>query len=475
MTKSIATIYGSRATGPSAEWPEGIYKDETASGANNGTPLQVDWAMQLEALPQRIRMEAHMSPSDLNGIVDTAKDNQTWQALMARLSNTAPPQATAGEICAGMPDVDWADPAVAPNYLDTGELIIDACMCFDKATSKHFLAIIHDNNTLQFVSGPWQYSSSPVLEAAPSISWGTTPDQLMAVCSDGEYLYIAWRQTGGTVRVSQFTVANWTGTEVRTWNTGITPAAKQGTKLCSASDARLGFMIPSASNGIYLGSIVKSGLTVASDNFASYETDFVGAKVVSDGSFIFCIGRDESGDPTMAYALLQAAIYDPTQQTITAMPGFFGAGQNHLAFATSLQRVRDLIVVTTATGNILAYNSGTSTMRELFESLPFTPYDNSLLYGTAMGSDGKNIHLFMVEDDSAGSYGFYSVFKVPIGEFLWEAYVPTVPANLSQARNRIAAWSTLMQYNTPSAYLLFDRRDMWLVMVTGHIYRICNP
>lgn len=475
MTKSIATIYGSRATGPSADWPEGIYKDETASGANNGTPLQVDWAMQLEALPQRIRMEGHVSPSDLNGIVDTAKDNQTWQALMARLSNTAPPQATPAEICAGMPDVDWADPAAAPNYLDTGEYIIDACMCFDKATSTPFLAIVHDDNTLQFVSGPWRYSSSPSLDAAPSISWGTTPDQLMAVCSDGEYLYVAWRQTGGTVRVSQFTVANWTGTEVRTWNTGITPTAKQGTKLVSASDARLGFMIPSASNGIYLGSIVKTGSTVASDNFAAYDTDFVGAKVISDGSFLYCLGRDESSSPTMAYALLQAAIYDPTQQTITAMPGFFASTSNVMGMPTSIQRVRDLIVITTMTGSILAYNPGTSTMRQLFADLDFAPYDNSMLYGTAIGSDGKNIHLFMVEDDDIGSYGYYSVFKVPIGEFMWEAYRAALQVDLPQTRNRITAWSTSMQYNTPAAYLLFDRRDMWLVMVTGHIYRICNP
>jgi hypothetical protein len=464
MSKGIYNTYGSRAVSPSTNYPEGIFKDETSPGMENGTPLQRDWAINIEAMFQRIRAEGHVTNSEN---LETSPVCQTWHGLIRRLGN-APPQATPEEICAELPETDWSDPAATPNYLDTGYTIVDSCIGYNHNSSKHYLWVLcvdgASNYTIRTVSGWGDYSASPTLSGAITFNWAVTPDEIFAICSDGYYLYVAWNQTAGQVYISKFLQTGFTGDIVYTWGTGVVPDNLFKVSMCTASSTRLGFAIDNVS-GIYIGSLIKSSSTISSDYFSGYHSDGYGFKLVSDGTNMYCIGRDESGAPTYAYYILQAQITDPTTQDTHHVV----TNLNKSLYPVAIQRVKGMIVVTNIIGTVYALFGGS--VQILFEALPFSEYYDSYQYSLAMGTDGRSIYAMVVEDDSAGSAGYYSVFKLPIHQFLSAALdSPLVATDNTRIRIEQTPAAVILTRSS----LLYDGLDMWLVQSSGEIYRICD-
>ena len=269
MSKGIYNTYGSRATGPSSSFPEGIFKNETSPGMENGTPLEISWAKNIEALFQKIRQEGHITNSE---DVDTVVVNQTWEGLMRRIGN-APPQATPMHICGLMPEQDISDPANPPNYLNTGDTIVDSCVGYNYDTGRHYLWILHDDGSIHKIDGSGVYDSSPTLDTEVTFNWSVTPDEIAAIVSDGTFLHVAWYQTSGQVYISKFYETDFTGNIVYTWETGIVATDKRFVGMCIASDGLLGFVIES-SVGVHMGSLVRNSSVIASDYFSSYNVSY---------------------------------------------------------------------------------------------------------------------------------------------------------------------------------------------------------
>ena len=461
MSKGIYDTYGSRAFGPSAYYPEGIFKDETSPGMENGTPLQRDWATNIEAIMQRIRLEGHIVPSE---VLDDAVTNQTWNGLLRRLGN-APPQATPLQLCAGFPETDWSDPAASPNYLDTGDQIRDACVGYNWKYSTHFLWVLHDDNSIHAVSA-YGYYSTPAL-ADFTFTWGTTPDEIVSIVADDYYLYVAWYTTGSQVYISKFAQTDFTGTLIYTWGTGITARSTNGVRMCIGDTNRLCYAIDNASNGIYMGSLVRSGTTNTASYFSSYKSLLTSWKIISDGTYMYVIGVDDSASPTYTFALLRAQITSPsTQNTYNIV--IVNINTQYEFAPISIQRVKDLIIMSNIDGYVYALISGS--VHSLFEPLPHDWYDSTGPYGISMGTDGRNIYSLMCEYDEYGSYGLYSVFKMPIHQFHGSARSAS-PVALDHTRARIA---TANPAGLSASSLLYDGVDMWLILYTGEIYRICD-
>lgn len=78
MANDIRTLYPSRVNSATSEMPFGSIKNESISGANDGTPLTAEWGNDFEALKQAALTGAGASPS---GVTDTALASQVYNAL----------------------------------------------------------------------------------------------------------------------------------------------------------------------------------------------------------------------------------------------------------------------------------------------------------------------------------------------------------------------------------------------------------
>ena len=88
MSIRLFDKYGPRATAPTANYPEGSYKNESVPGANDGTPVEIDWANDYEGFTQALLAEAGISA---DGNPDTAISSQRLEAIktvVARVANT---------------------------------------------------------------------------------------------------------------------------------------------------------------------------------------------------------------------------------------------------------------------------------------------------------------------------------------------------------------------------------------------------
>jgi len=469
---NLVTKYGSRADAATAGFPEGSVKNATTLGAKNGTPLEKDWRNDKgESFPQSLLSR---SGQRANNAVDTVTHSQAMNGLdMLKSNGTAPPNATPGDICAGMPTVDWADPSASPNYLNTSQTIRDSCIGWNRLLGEHFIFVVYGTSIAK-VTGCLDYSAAPSIGSPLSVTWATTPDDILAICCDGDYLYVMWRETASNVMISKFAADLWTGVELWVKDTGYETytTTPWSCRLCIADSGSLGVLIQDDSTSrIRMGVLDKGGLVFSASFFTLYKTDLVTANIISDGTYLYTIGRDEvSSSPSYDYALLRINIANPATQQITALVSALPSA--FVEFPTGLSRVRGLILVTTMQGDLIAYNPSTGIRDDIFEALP---YDRFLgTYGTMLGSDGENLHIQVIENEQSGN-GFYSVFKVPIGEFLWEAR-RTTPDAVSSTRTRVTPiTSAVVANNAPNGRLLFDRVDMWLVTAAGYVYRICNP
>lgn len=469
MAINLRKRYGSRANPESPAYPGGSFKDETAPGADNGTPVENDWANDKEGFFQSLLSLAGITP---NNVTDTAVISQHLNALTMYMTGTAPKNASPADICSEMPITDWSNPAAAPNYLNSGETIVDSCVGFDATLGRHFLFVAYGTSISTVVC--WDYSASPALSSPLSISWATAPDNILSICSDGDYLYVMWMETGGNVMISKFSISSWTGNEIEIRDTGYdtTPSAPLGCRLCVADDDNLGVLIQdwtSPNHRVRIGVLSKDNVSWSSSQFADYETDFVSAKLISDGTYLYTLGRDE-GSTYNDYALLRVDISNPATQDISAINSpVIGQYQE---YPNAIHRVRDMVLITNMQGDVFGNYPTTGLTDFLFEALPFDYYDAGGAHGATIGSDGKNLLIQCIEV-TLGATGYLSVFKIPISEFAFDARVSPLVA-LDSTRIRIGAAAAGIPSDAPFGKMLFDGRDSWLVTTQGYIYRLCN-
>lgn len=87
MAIILPDLYPGRANPVSVDYPQGSFKDRSAPGAMDGTPLKADWANDKEGFFQALIKEAEITP---NGEVDTSENSQYFDALQGVISKTVP-------------------------------------------------------------------------------------------------------------------------------------------------------------------------------------------------------------------------------------------------------------------------------------------------------------------------------------------------------------------------------------------------
>ena len=78
MAIKIFNKYSPRANAPDANYTYGSIKNETVAGANDGTPLDQDWANDYEGFTQALLLKANIVPS---GNADTVNESDRMNAL----------------------------------------------------------------------------------------------------------------------------------------------------------------------------------------------------------------------------------------------------------------------------------------------------------------------------------------------------------------------------------------------------------
>lgn len=89
MAIKLAERYPTRAGDPSLAHPTGSFKNKSAPGAVDGTPLEKDWANDLLGARDAILAEAEIVA---DGDVETAEDSQVLTALLSIIASKAPSQ-----------------------------------------------------------------------------------------------------------------------------------------------------------------------------------------------------------------------------------------------------------------------------------------------------------------------------------------------------------------------------------------------
>lgn len=92
MSLKLNERYPLRFNNPSAQYPQGSFKNRSAPNAKDGSYLEKDWANDKEGFFQRLLVVAGIAP---NGLVDTAENSQYFDALNEIInSSVSVPDAT---------------------------------------------------------------------------------------------------------------------------------------------------------------------------------------------------------------------------------------------------------------------------------------------------------------------------------------------------------------------------------------------
>lgn len=91
MALNLFNKYGSRANPPSIDYPQGSVKNRTAPDVKDGTPLDADWANDIQGYLQSLLQDAGIVA---DGQVDKVGASQYFEALKAVIHNEGPSQAT---------------------------------------------------------------------------------------------------------------------------------------------------------------------------------------------------------------------------------------------------------------------------------------------------------------------------------------------------------------------------------------------
>lgn len=468
MAKKIEDMYPGRSVPSSTDYPAGSFKDESTPGMNDGTPLQVDWKNDREGMNQGIMKRAGV---EYGGDIDTA-NGQYIKALESMTTPSPfPANATLNDLCGELVDIQWEAPWITPNYVSTGETIRGACLSVDQNTKKAVIYVLHDDATISPLSGVWEYTT-PALGTALTLPYGGTVDTACAICSDGDYLYVAWYETAGNLKISKFSqgVSSWSLEWTRTTLATSSLGWDDGVKLCIANSNNIGVLFTASSVAPYqlsVGVLAKdnSSFTIGTPSPNRYQF-FQNSKIISDGTYLYSIGH--TGTDPYSFDICQFQITNPTIYTIMSIATSISSS-NWNQYPTGLAYAHGTPVITCPDGTLYVANFPTSV--ETVGTLDGTSY-GSQDWGTILDSDGIHLWALQPQVDYTGSVGIYRLFRINQSDISWFIR-PATPYFPSMFINSPGI-SIVEPEKTPGK-MIFDGIAMWLITYNGNIYRVCAP
>lgn len=390
---------------------------------------------------------------------------------------TVSPDATYQDLCAERAP-DWSEPMASPNYLSTGTVTKDSCVIWDHVNNKPRLLVLQGNNIYP-VEAPWDYSAAPVLGSALSLSYASTPDDVICICSDGDYLFVAYGVTSGEVIFSKFSLVTFTGTDLWGYGSGINydDINAYTANIIVADDDYLAFHVYDPTGGGYIKIVTM--LRTSGARTSGYGNGIAGdaaywksSKIVSDGTHVYWIAAVDIGGGSFDWILCSALIATPASSSYSriTIDGNVLATANDIE-PVGLSYIRGVVVVSNLIGQIYMYVPGEGTIRTQLEIDGIDAVASTVSAGPVMASDGLNLWYFTLEVGILYTSG-YVLYKIPSG-------LVTRGADTTGLRS-ITLNGLFVDEDTHTTdhdmgNLLNDGRDLWLVTEIGDLFRITNP
>ena len=120
----LEALYPGKANPPSAAYPQGSVKNDTAPGAGDGTPINEDWLNDVWGGIQAVIAEGGVAPS---GVPDTAAASDFLDALGALFSVVAN-RASQAEAEAGTNNTKVMTPLRVKQSIESGEVLFTSAV-----------------------------------------------------------------------------------------------------------------------------------------------------------------------------------------------------------------------------------------------------------------------------------------------------------------------------------------------------------
>lgn len=429
----------------------------------------------------------HRPPRQYWNWVENARDKMINAIVdAAESSRTTPGQAVASELCEGFVTATskWHDPASFPNVLATGVSIKDACLGYDAVNEVPFLWVAYGDASIAKLTGPWEYDAAPSLSAAVTLDYPSTPDYVLAICCDADYLYVAWCVTDGDIQVTKFNASTYA--EVWTTDTGMT-STTYGVyaRLIVASTLRLALLLPgNCDDGAAVGEGV--GILLKSDGtFTPGFGDWAGGagygfapesgRLVSDGTHVYWLLTAANGPDDNDYVLHSAKITDPTTSdydplTICTVANT-GTGADRPTGLICLGVSR--LVAACPNGSTYILDPGNDDADDLVTPAEYGIGGANDNVEMMLGFDGLNVWIYAVAACFESVNGAMTLFKLPSG--YCDPHLPNTGDQTEVWLNRIVLGEGETTSNALAGEFVFDGRDLWLLTPSGDIYRVTAP
>lgn len=478
---SLYTQYSSQATTPDADYPNGTFKNQSGGGTVRGTPLEQTWARDIDGGRQAAIRDAGLP---LNDIPDTRLVSQYQQALDFRYNrNTQNPSLTIQQVCGEKywDTYNWTKPDAFPNYLyDAGYTTRDACVGIDYDTYRPCLFVVRSDNTIRKVTGSWVYTASPVIGSALSLNFGETPESIRSICSDGGKIYVLWRASDNTYRVSSFDMVVFGRYLNITLGVDYAYQAEYS-KIILANDNYLAISLDSVSGNSGVAIVHKDtgALTIGNGASQASSNPFPGCgRMTTDGTHVFWIHTEDALPSSCSSYLCSAKISSPSTSDYTSTlvgvpsPSIIGIPTALYNFGGA----DGTVVTATTSGFFWIFSKTLDAARAAFE------IHNNIVYATAseartvLGCDGTNLWIQLQQEDDADTDSRLAFGKVPLTICI-KSNAVTSPSNAAQYEGSFVmtdkAGVGITDYEP--GRLLYDGLDMWYVLRNGQYYRIANP
>lgn len=494
MALNLENRYPGRANPASSEYPHGSFKNESTEGAEDGTPLEVDWANDREGLLQKLLVEANLTPNDE---VDTVLKGQYFTAFRSLFaSGTRPGEANIDDLCAGLPGIASHDPAEYPNIVGVSQDIRDSCLSWDFDAGRPQILVLGYDGSLQPVRGLWEYRQTLTLETPISLNFPSSPSHLLSICSDAHHLYLAWRRASdGEILVSSYELYPSLNPN-SDWDAGLSydiPATDDFLnypKLIVADSNRLAIslrdmLVPSPGQGVAIinksDGFVAKGRGNASTGGLNDDAPQFG-KLVSDGSHVFWLNR--LGNTLVSIYLCSADIDNPLVSDYSEHeivddvdPATILGQQKMVKGLLNIGRADNgVIAMHNLDGEIFHFSKVDDNVSGVFalQGIFFDPPTTSG-YDVISSSDGLNAWFYFLRSDPVGSVPGTVLAKVGMARFNRRNRTGSLTVFSDYEPNVVNIDDTNAYVFNKAGQLLFDGRDMILVTKGGLLYRMVNP
>jgi hypothetical protein len=486
MAIRLEIVYTTRAQAASADYPGGSFKNSSAPGVKDGTPLEIAWANDKEGMFQALLARAIFSP---NGDEDTAIASQYLDAARAVIGGTLPQLMTPHALCSEDGSCQINSPTEEPNVVQLPAQVRGSCIGLDirvGGTGKPCLFTAHVDATIRLTNFPHEYIEGTVSSDELVIAFPDTPEEVCGICCDGTNLYISWYATAGDVKVSAFALATVEGAALWTVDTGESAdgLSSERSQMIMADHDHIAIMLagsptyPNTNASIGIINTATQAIAIGTGSYVSGTADLNhGYKMVTDRTHVYWMGKQQ-GSGVYDFYLLSAKITDPTTSDYaTKQIADSLDAADVWTWPKALSVVRGNPIMAAPNGIFWMFRTDTGAIWKQYDfSFSFLPSGlGQAPDGDCMlGFDNLNMWFITPLNSAMVTDGFWVAFKIPLGYF--SQYISAASEfEMGSIPFLVIDSESIDTTVSIGGRLHFDGRDMEFVTRNGSVFRITAP